>query len=552
MLNRIATAVSFAAVCRAQCNDGSCPDADSEVDSMKVSLLQSRRNMLDAVDAETARLLKQKEVILKELASLDSILKAEDEPDVWVATAPGEDLSDTDVLAAPASGGADFTDESLLQLRGAGSCQSFGCGYQHGRTCQCNKDCKNYNSCCDDYEDVCKAGSCAKYTCAGAFVPGRDCQCNDKCKHFNSCCSDFDSVCKATPDSTPAPTEAQPENLPEPVEPDESEPEDSANEGSAVEGVFGHPDPSIDYPKYEGFTLWLAEEFNEAIDIDKDKFWTWSDGGLREGEVRFVKRGLQFRDGKMIIEVSNEKPFPQTESCSHASVEHIGYKPLTSGELRSRHNMFRYGRYEVRMKAPEVQKGNPNVNGNFISTMFVYRDANAHHWREIDFEITADGPNSLTTNQLYADGTKNWKPYLQDSRKPYIGNINVRSDFHTYMFEWTPSGVVWFVDGKEVRRGSKLKTPEMSTKIMMNLWIFTGGHFGGNQIYNNRYPFHAEYEYFRFYKWDKDDKSPCADGGTSCLTEDDSYLSGNNPCDGIEMKGLLEGQKPCHAVCRER
>jgi len=213
--------------------------------------------------------------------------------------------------------------------------------------------------------------------------------------------------------------------------------------------------------------------------------------------------------------------------------------------------MFRYGRYEARIKAPQVKPGNPYVNGNFIATMFVYRDANAHHWREIDFEITGDSTRSLTTNLLFADGTKNWKPYLQDSREPYLGDVNVRRDFHTYMFEWTPHGVTWFVDGKAVRRGSHLKTPDLATKVMMNLWIFTGGAFGGHEIHNNQYPFHAEYDYFRFYKWDEETRYPCADMTTSCLTEDDMYLSGNNPCDGIPMKGKLEGQYPCHATCNK-
>merc|ERR1719450_1224076 len=101
---------------------------------------------------------------------------------------------------------------------------------------------------------------------------------------------------------------------------------------------------------------------------------------------------------------------------------------MVSGELRTKHNMFRYGRYEVRMKAPLVQPGKPNVNGNFIATMFVYRDANAHHWREIDFEITGDAPNSLMTNQLTADGTKNWRADLADTLMPDLGNTHVRRD----------------------------------------------------------------------------------------------------------------------------
>jgi beta-glucanase (GH16 family) len=333
------------------------------------------------------------------------------------------------------------------------------------------------------------------------------------------------------------------------VTPGEHTPAPAPSAGS-LKGVHGHPSANIDYPKYEGFTLVLAEEFEQPIDLDNDPIWTWSDGGLREGSVRFRKEGIKFEDGKMKITVSkNDRNFPPLDSCSHASVEQIPYKPLISGEMRSRYNLFRYGRYEVRMKAPEVKHGRPDVNGNFIATMFAYRDANAHHWREIDFEVTGDQPNSVTTNLLSADGTKNWKAYLQDSRQPDLGKINVRQDFHTYMFEWTPSGVTWYVDGKVVRKGSRLKVPEMSTKIMMNLWIFTGGAFGGSQIYNNEYPFHSEYEYFRFYKWDGDDKYPCADLTNSCLTEDDRYLDGNNPCDGIPQEELLEGQRVCTAKC---
>ena len=34
------------------------------------------------------------------------------------------------------------------------------------------------------------------------------------------------------------------------------------------------------------------EEFNSPIDLDSDPIWTWSDGGLYEGAVRFVKEQI--------------------------------------------------------------------------------------------------------------------------------------------------------------------------------------------------------------------------------------------------------------------
>ena len=70
---------------------------------------------------------------------------------------------------------------------------------------------------------------------------------------------------------------------------------------SASGSVSGHPDPSKTYPSYPGFTLALVEEFDSPLDLDSDPIWTWSDGGLFEGDVRFVKQQIRFEDGKMKI-----------------------------------------------------------------------------------------------------------------------------------------------------------------------------------------------------------------------------------------------------------
>lgn len=312
--------------------------------------------------------------------------------------------------------------------------------------------------------------------------------------------------------------------------------------------IFGHPSTSVNYPQYPGFTLYLAEEFEEPLDLNKDKFWTWSDGGLTEGQVRFVKEQIQFSNGKMMIQVGENRGQAHVEGCSHAEKGHVASKPLFSGEMRSRSNLFRYGRYEVRMKAPRVQPGNDDVNGNYISTMFLYRDSKYQNWREIDFEITGDGPNTVTTNMLRADFQSKWSPGIQASRHHQLtGKFNSRASFHTYAFEWLPDKVTWYIDDQKVREqvAGKLAIPDKSGKIMMNLWIFGGGGFGGHEIGNNRYPMTAEYDYFRFYKWDGETHYPCAEGSESCLTDADTYMDGNNPCDGKHQRGQVNGEPAC-------
>lgn len=319
---------------------------------------------------------------------------------------------------------------------------------------------------------------------------------------------------------------------------------------------YGHPDPTASYPEYDGFQLFLVEEFEEPLDLDADPIWTWSDGGLSEGLVRFHREGISFADGKMrltVDEAGNGDASP--ESCSHAEYSTVFNKPLLSGELRTRYNMFRYGRYETRMRAPSVQPGNTTINGNYIATMFVFRTPKFLNWREIDIEVTGNGPNTVTTNLITANDTFTWNADIQEVESHTVDGLDSRGEFHDYAFEWLPERITWYLDGEVMQErlstDGGLPIPEMSAKIMMNLWIFNGGGFGGTEGANNQYPMQSEYEWFRFYKWEGDDKYPCAGmNPAACLTEADQVLSSNNPCDGIPHVGQVNGRDACQATCK--
>eukprot|EP00927_Polykrikos_kofoidii_P076787 TRINITY_DN73814_c0_g1_i1.p1 TRINITY_DN73814_c0_g1~~TRINITY_DN73814_c0_g1_i1.p1 ORF type:complete len:477 (+),score=61.70 TRINITY_DN73814_c0_g1_i1:64-1494(+) len=374
--------------------------------------------------------------------------------------------------------------------------------------------------------------SCHQYRTCGRYRPWLSCQCNSKCKHFHNCCHDYETVCLH-------------------VEPAPSKPHDFVK---STMPPFGHPRDGFKYPEHRDFTLWLVEEFDDPLHLDSDPIWTWSDGGLSEGQVRFAKEQIKFGDGKLKIEVREGSPSTKPQRCSHAEAGEVQPKPLTSGEIRTRYNQFRYGRYEVRMKAPSVNPGKDWVDGNFIATMFVYRDGKYKHWREIDFEITGDSKHSVTTNVLVANDVWQWAPGIQASgHKEYL-NVNTRNKFHTYVFEWLPDRITWSIDGttiREHRSDSGISVPEMSAKIIMNLWVFNNMFaFGGSDGKNNRYPMQVEYDWFRFYRWDGDKHYPCAGMSDACLTASDKYLSGNNPCDGIQQLGRLPwGSAACTARC---
>jgi hypothetical protein len=303
--------------------------------------------------------------------------------------------------------------------------------------------------------------------------------------------------------------------------------------------VLGHPNAEVRYPKYPGFTLKLVEEFDAPIDLARDPVWTWSDGGLTEGAVRFVKDGISFRDGKMIITVRNQvapasASFAEPEPNSDSG--RVDQKRLRSGELRTRFNNFRYGRYEVRFKPPAS-------TGNFIATMFAYRTPKFEEWREIDIELTGDRVNRPVTNLIFANNIGAWSPDIQEfadtfpsgpGAMPVPAGFSHQNGFHTYAFEWLPTGITWFVDDVPVRvkRGAGgLPVPDKSAKIIMNLWVFEGAGFGGDPT-RNVYPMSSEYEWFRYYKWDNETTYPCPNP-PACLPAADLNRSKNNPEDGL-------------------
>jgi beta-glucanase (GH16 family) len=305
-----------------------------------------------------------------------------------------------------------------------------------------------------------------------------------------------------------------------------------------IDDIHGHPDPNGQYPAYEGFTPYLFEEFNDALDLNNDPYWTWGDGALFEGMTRMVEDNLSFANGKLVIRVTDEE---QPGAYSFSAADNVATKPLSSGELRTIYNNFRYGRYEVRMKAAAGAS-------NYIHTMFAYRTPAYLKWREIDIEIQASPNDSFISNIITAPaGQRFWSPAIEDATTsyPYGGQgsalpsgFDTTSDYHTYAFEWLPTSIKWFVDGTLIRvkedgvGKNNLKVPTDSAKIVMNMWVFTSNALGGGDPSNNDYPITGYYDWFHFYKWNGDDTYPC-DDTPSCLPAADLELAKNNVNDPL-------------------
>lgn len=310
----------------------------------------------------------------------------------------------------------------------------------------------------------------------------------------------------------------------------------TAGTGTAGMAGSGGADASR-HPTYDGFELWLAEDFDQALDLQNHPVWTYSDGGFQTH--RFTEDSVTFEDGKMVLTLSDEV---QPTSCTYSGMGDIPEQPRTSGELRTKHNWFRYGRYETRLKVPMVQPNDPAINGNYIASLFIYRTPACQGWREIDIEITGDSASSYGSNLITGEDC-NWSADKEDHERVDLPGLNFRTGFVTVGFEWLPGKITWYTlddagAQTNVRVLESANVPDVPGKLMMNLWVFSEPfNFGGPDGANNELPFRAEYDFVRFYKWNMDMEYPCPDFSDTCLAAEDIDLTKNNSCDGIPELG---------------
>lgn len=314
--------------------------------------------------------------------------------------------------------------------------------------------------------------------------------------------------------------------------------------GTCPQGVLGHCDAGANYPTYPGYTLALVEDFSTPINLDTDPIWTWSDGSPADGQTGFRKEQIAFADGFMTITAESPcAPKTTNSGCiaprtSHAealvgnTTANVAAMGVWSGELRTKYNNYRYGRYEVKMRAPNAnpgQEASKTLSGDFLATMFIFRNPKNAVWNEIDIELEPNHFDELAGNVISVAGRTG---YPGDVAGAFVTAANPVPNFtiyqdHVYAFTWEADKVEWFIDGTSVHvETNTTKVPKLSAKIMMNLWVFSGGAFGDGV--NNKFPFHSTYDWFRFYKSANETKYPCAD--VACLDPADKTTSAqNNP-----------------------
>jgi beta-glucanase (GH16 family) len=141
----------------------------------------------------------------------------------------------------------------------------------------------------------------------------------------------------------------------------------------------------------------------------------------------------------------------------------VNAKVYKGAEVYS-NDAYVYGRYEIRMRVA-------NASG-VLSTFFTYKNGSEvgnTFWEEIDIEVF--GKNNATqwqSNIILGSS----RPTLQ-AEQTHTANTSLADAYHTYVVEWTPDYVAWFLDGVEVRRITGTSTVTSLTNaqsLRFNLW----------------------------------------------------------------------------------
>ena len=196
--------------------------------------------------------------------------------------------------------------------------------------------------------------------------------------------------------------------------------------------------------------------------------WSTTYGSGGNGEMQYyAPEAVTVRDG--ILRLT-------------ATVQEQKGKPYTSGIVHTQERFAQlYGRWEVRARVPAGQ--------GFWSAFWLLTADPKYRPQEIDiFEIL--GHNTTTAVQVYHDTG------IKERGEAY-------ADFtawHTFALDWTPSALVWYVDGKETHRTRPgVKLPSTPCFLLINLAV--GGNWPGSPDSSTPFPSSLEVDFVRVWQW---------------------------------------------------
>lgn len=209
------------------------------------------------------------------------------------------------------------------------------------------------------------------------------------------------------------------------------------------------------------------DEFNiPRLDISK---WTteltW--GRINPPELQYyTPDGFTFEDGALHI-IANKTPLNGMEYTSGVITTHQSFQ-------------FTYGQVEARLRVPAGQ-------GLWPALWLLDYNGSAN---EIDIlEILGNQPDILYMAMHYPDSNGE----SQNTMESYAGP-DFSADYHIFSVDWSPTAVIWYVDGIERYRMTD-HVPTQPMYLIINLAV--GGDWPGAPDDTTIFPASFDIDYIR-------------------------------------------------------
>ncbi|MCE3252249.1 MAG: benzene 1,2-dioxygenase [Cellvibrio sp.] len=166
-------------------------------------------------------------------------------------------------------------------------------------------------------------------------------------------------------------------------------------------------------------------------------------------------------------------------------------KPYKGAEIYSA-DATKYGRYVMRMRMAE--------GSGILSTFFTYKNGSevaGTVWEEIDIEVLGKNEAYQIQSNIIVGAPR------QSTEGLHTAAQSLADGYHTYVLEWTPDYVAWFLDGQEIRRinGGNFVTSLINPQSMrFNIWASTSEPWVG--AFNPAIlPVYQFVNYMEYYAW---------------------------------------------------
>jgi beta-glucanase (GH16 family) len=179
--------------------------------------------------------------------------------------------------------------------------------------------------------------------------------------------------------------------------------------------------------------------------------------------------------------------------CSNPAVA----KPYKGAEIYSAESV-KYGRYVMRMR---MAKGS-----GLLSTFFTYKNGSEvsdTQWEEIDIEVLGKNEAYQMQSNIIVGSPR------QTTEALHTASQSLADDYHTYILEWTPDYVAWFIDGQQVRKinGGNFVTSLVNPQSMrFNIWASTSEPWVG-AFNSSILPVYQFINYMEYYAYNTNTKN---------------------------------------------